>query len=93
MKLLKAEREKLLRQKKEAQKTYHYYQDYQKEWNTLCSNVDKILGHSHTRQTEKRWHFLIVLSKKQPQDSFAKILRLSFPNETKMFIKNLFHPI
>ena len=54
MKLLKAEKEKLLRQKKEAQKTYHYYQDYQKELNTLYSNVDKILGHSHTRQTEKQ---------------------------------------
>ena len=31
MKLLKAEKEKLLQQKKEAQKTYHYYRDYQKE--------------------------------------------------------------
>ncbi len=54
MKLLKAEKEKLLQQKKEAQKTYHYYQDYQKELNTLCSNVDKILGHLHTRQPEKQ---------------------------------------
>ena len=54
MKLLKAEKEKLLRQKKEAQKTYHYYRDYQKELNTVCSNVDKILGHLHTRQSEKQ---------------------------------------
>ena len=54
MKLLKAEKEKLLRQKKEAQKTYHYYQDYQKELNTVCSNVDKILGKPHTRQPEKQ---------------------------------------
>ncbi len=54
MKLLKAEKEKLLRQKKEAQKTYHYYQDYQKELNTIRSNVDKILGHPYTRQQEKQ---------------------------------------
>ncbi len=54
MKLLKAEKEKLLRQKKEAQKTYHYYQDCQKELNTVCSNVDKILGKPHTRQPEKQ---------------------------------------
>ena len=54
MKLLKAEKEKLLQQKKEAQKTYHYYRDYQKELNTVCSNVDKILGHPNTRQPEKQ---------------------------------------
>ena len=54
MKLLKAEKEKLLQQKKEAQKTYHFYRDYQKELNTVCSNVDKILGHPNTRQPEKQ---------------------------------------
>ena len=54
MKLLKAEKEKLLQQKKEAQKTYHYYRDYQKELNTVCFNVDKILGQTHTRQPEKQ---------------------------------------
>ena len=54
MKLLKMEKEKLLRQKKEAQKAYHYYRDYQKELNTVCSNVDKILGQPHTRQPEKQ---------------------------------------
>ncbi len=54
MKLLKAKKEKLLRQKKEAQKTYHYYRDYQKELNTVCSNVNKILGQTNTRQTEKQ---------------------------------------
>ncbi len=54
MKLLKAEKEKLLQQKKEAQKTYHYYRDYQKELNTVCSNVDKILGQTHTRQPGKQ---------------------------------------
>ena len=54
IKLLKAEKEKLLQQKKEAQKTYHYYRDYQKELNTVCSNVDKILGQPNTRQPEKQ---------------------------------------
>ena len=54
MKLLKAEKEKLLQQKKEAQKTYHYFRDYQKELNTVCSNVDKILGQPNTRQPEKQ---------------------------------------
>ena len=54
MKLLKAEKEKLLQQKEDAQKTYHYYRDYQKELNTVCSNVDKILGQSNTRQPEKQ---------------------------------------
>ena len=54
MKLLKAEKDKLLQQKKEALKTYHYYRDYQKELNTVCSNVDKILGHPNTRQPEKQ---------------------------------------
>ena len=54
MKLLKAKKEKLLQQKEDAQKTYHYYRDYQKELNTVCSNVDKILGQTHTRQPEKQ---------------------------------------
>lgn len=79
MKLLKAEKEKLLQQKKEAQKTYHYFRDYQKELNTVCFNVDKILGQTHTRQpekTEKHRYFLILLAEKQPHDSFIKSLRL-----------------
>ncbi len=54
IKLLKAEKEKLLQQKKDSQKTYHYYRDYQKELNTVCSNVDKILGQTHTRQPGKQ---------------------------------------
>ncbi len=54
MKLLNMEKEKLLQQKKEAQKTYHYFRDYQKELNTVCFNVDKILGQTHTRQPEKQ---------------------------------------
>ena len=54
MKLLKAEKENLLQRKKEAQKTYHYYRDYQKELNTVCANVDKILGQSYAKQPEKQ---------------------------------------
>lgn len=53
MKLLKAEKDNLLQRKKEAQKTYHYHRDYQKELNTVCSNVNMILGRPHDRQTEK----------------------------------------
>ncbi len=54
MKLLKAEKEQLLQQKSKAQKAYHYYQDYKKELQTVCSNVDMILGQSHTRPSEKQ---------------------------------------
>lgn len=54
MKLLKVEKEKLLYQKKEVQEVYHYYQDYQKELNMVCSNVDKILGKSNIKQIQKQ---------------------------------------
>lgn len=54
MKLLKEEKEKLMRRKKEAQNTYHYYRDYQKELKTVCTNVDKILGQPPARQPEKQ---------------------------------------
>ncbi len=54
IKLLKAEKEQLLQKKKEDQKNYHYYRDYQRELNTVCSNVDKILGQARTRQPEKQ---------------------------------------
>ena len=54
MKLLKAEKERLLQKKKEARNKYHYYHDYQKELHTVCSNVDIILGQTHGKQTEKQ---------------------------------------
>lgn len=54
IKLLKAEKEQLLQKKKEEQKNYHYYRDYQRELNTVCSNVNKILGQARTRQPEKQ---------------------------------------
>lgn len=54
MKLLKSEKEQLLQQKTQAQKSYHYYRDYKKELDTVCSNVDAILGKPHSRQNEKQ---------------------------------------
>ena len=54
IKLLKAEKEQLLQKKKEEQKNYHYYRDYQRELNTVCSNVNKILGQARARQPEKQ---------------------------------------
>ena len=54
MKLLKSEKEQLLQQKNEAQRTYHYYRDYQKELQTVRTNVDMILGQPHNRQSEKQ---------------------------------------
>ena len=53
MKLLKEEKERLVIQKKEAQNTYRRYNDYQKELDTVCSNVGMILGQAHSRQPEK----------------------------------------
>lgn len=54
MKFLKSEKEQLLQQKTQAQKNYHYYRDYKKELDTVCSNVNMILGKPHDRQTEKQ---------------------------------------
>lgn len=54
MKLLKEEKEKLLIQKKEAKEKYHYYRDYQKELDTICTNIHAALGQQHTRPTHKQ---------------------------------------
>ena len=54
MKLLKAEKEKLLEQQKNAQEKYRYYRDYQKELYTVRSNIDNILGQTHSRQAQKQ---------------------------------------
>ncbi len=51
---LKSEKEKLLEQKKEAQEKYYYYRDYQKELNTVCSNIHTALGQPSVRQEHKR---------------------------------------
>ncbi|MBD5490113.1 MAG: rlx protein, partial [Lachnospiraceae bacterium] len=51
---LKAEKEKLLVQKKEAKEKYYYYRDYQKELDTVCTNIHAALGQQHTRPTHKQ---------------------------------------
>ena len=50
---LKAEKEKLLGQKKDAQEKYYYYRDYQKELDTVCTNIHAALGQQHTRPARK----------------------------------------
>lgn len=54
LKTLKAEKEKLLEQKKDAQEKYYYYRDYQKELSTVRSNLHSILGQQHTKQNHKQ---------------------------------------
>jgi hypothetical protein len=51
---LKAEKEKLLVQKKETQEKYYYYRDYQKELDTVCSNIRSALGQSQSIPARKR---------------------------------------
>ncbi len=51
---LKAEKEKLLVQKKEAQEKYYYYRDYQKELDTVCGNIHAALGQQHTQPARKQ---------------------------------------
>lgn len=50
MKLLKEKKEELLKQKKAAHEQYQYYREYQKELNTVYSNVNAILGKENSRQ-------------------------------------------
>lgn len=54
MKDLKLERERLFSLKAAQYDTYTYYKDYQKELRTVCSNVDSILGQSHSRNHVQR---------------------------------------
>ena len=54
LKTLKAEKEKLLVQKKEAQEKYYYYRDYQKELDTVCANIHSALGQQHTKPAQKQ---------------------------------------
>ncbi len=53
MKLLKEKKAGLLEQKKTDQMRYHHCRDRQKELDAVCSNVDMILGKSHSRQAGK----------------------------------------
>lgn len=45
---------KLLVQKKDAQEKYYHYRDYQKELDTVCTNIHSALGQQHTRPARKQ---------------------------------------
>ena len=51
---LKAEKEKLLEEKKERQEKYYSYRDSQKELDTVCANIHAALGQRHTRPAPKQ---------------------------------------
>ncbi len=51
---LKAEKEKLLVQKKEAKEKYYYYRDYQKELDTVCGNIHAALGQQQSGPVRKQ---------------------------------------
>lgn len=53
MKSLKAEKEKLSALKDSQYQAYQNLRGYEKELKTVCTNVDVILGKSHSRQSEK----------------------------------------
>lgn len=50
MKLLKEEKEKLAALKNSQQESYHNLRDYEKELNTVRTNVETFLGRDHSRQ-------------------------------------------
>ncbi|MCU6761958.1 Uncharacterised protein [uncultured Roseburia sp.] len=51
MKLLKEEKEKLAALKNSQQEAYHNLRDYEKELNTVRTNVETFLGRDHSRKT------------------------------------------
>lgn len=53
MKTLKAKKEKLTALKDSQYEAYQNLRGYEKELKTVCTNVDVILGKSHSRQAEK----------------------------------------
>ena len=56
MKDLRAEKEQLTIQKDAQYDTYHYFKDYHKELQTVCANVDSILGAEQKVQQHKQQH-------------------------------------
>ena len=54
MKDLRAEKEQLTIQKDAQYDTYHYFRDYYNELQTVCSNVDSILGNAQIQQREQQ---------------------------------------
>lgn len=56
MKDLRAEKEQLTIQKDAQYDTYHYFKDYHKELQTVCANVDSILGAEQEVQQHEQQH-------------------------------------
>ncbi|MCD8336380.1 MAG: relaxase/mobilization nuclease domain-containing protein [Lachnospiraceae bacterium] len=54
MKSLKERKEKLLELQKAQQETYKYYKSSMKDFRTVCSNVDSILGQGRTLEPEQK---------------------------------------
>ena len=54
MKDLRTEKEQLTIQKDAQYDTYHYFRDYHKELQTVCANVDNILGTEREVQREQQ---------------------------------------
>ncbi|GFI18128.1 hypothetical protein IMSAG249_01120 [Lachnospiraceae bacterium] len=51
---LKAEKEKLLEEKKKRQGKYYFYRDQKKELDTVCTNIHTALGQSQNRPARKQ---------------------------------------
>lgn len=56
MKDLRAEKAQLTIQKDAQYDTYHYFKDYHKELQTVCANVDSILGAEQEVQQHEQQH-------------------------------------
>lgn len=54
MKLLKTEKERLLKERQDAQSRYHYYKDWTKELKTVCSNVSAILEQTRSIHPDQK---------------------------------------
>ena len=54
MKDLRAEKELLTIQKDAQYDTYHYFKDYHRELQTVCANVDNILGTEREARREQQ---------------------------------------
>ena len=54
MKDLRTEKEQLTIQKDAQYDTYHYFKDYHRELQTVCANVDNILGTEREAQREQQ---------------------------------------
>ena len=69
MKDLRAEKEQLTIQKDAQYDTYHYFKDYHKELQTVCANVDSILGAEQEVQQHEQQH---TRNTNRPSNQFSK---------------------